>query len=260
MKNVIFYFSSTGNSLYIAKKIAEVLDDCEVINIVTAFNKKEFFYDCERIGFVTPIYASGIPPMAHDFIKNIVINKNTYVFGVECSGGGTGIAFTMINEALKKGNNPPLKNGERISFRSNYIRAGRNHPLGKEAQKVVDDNEGKIKAFAESVKNKGEHPVKDSTVTMQRFFHNMWRDAYKNKDKGFNVNETCTGCGICERICPTSNIRIENNLPVWNLNNSCCDCMGCINNCPHNAINIGKKTIKKNRYRNPYINVNELFK
>lgn len=260
MKNVIFYFSSTGNSLYISKKVAEVLDDCMVINMVTALKNKDFLYDCERIGFVAPIYASGIPPMAYEFISNLVINKSAYVFGIECSGGGTGIAFTMMNEALKKGNNPLLKNGERISFRSNYIRSGRNHPVGVEAKKVVDDNNGKIKAFSESVKNKAEQPLKDTNVKIQKLFHSMWRDAFKNKDKGFNVNETCTGCGICEKICPTSNITLDNHVPVWNHTNSCCDCMGCINNCPHGAINIGKKTIKKNRYRNPYIKANELFK
>lgn len=260
MKNAIFYFSSTGNSLYIAKKIAKSLEDCKIINMVTALNHKDFLYDCERIGFVTPIYASGIPPMAYEFISNLVMNKNTYVFGVECSGGGTGIAFTMMNEALKKSNNPLLKSCERIAFKSNYIRAGRNHPKGEDAKKVVDNNNLRIESFAENVKNKVTTPIKDNNVLIQRIFHNMWRDAYKNKDKGFNVNETCTGCGICEKICPTSNIKIENHLPVWKLNNSCCDCMGCINNCPHNAINIGKKTIAKNRYRNPYINVNELFK
>lgn len=62
---------------------------------------------------------------------------------------------------------------------------------------------------------------------------------------------------MCEKICPVNNITIESNKPKWN--GKCVDCMACINICPKKAINIGKSTIKKNRYRNPYIEANELL-
>ena len=48
-----------------------------------------------------------------------------------------------------------------------------------------------------------------------------------------------------------------NNKPTW-LGN-CTDCMGCINICPKEVINIANKNLKKNRYRNPYIEVKELL-
>jgi NAD-dependent dihydropyrimidine dehydrogenase PreA subunit len=50
---------------------------------------------------------------------------------------------------------------------------------------------------------------------------------------------------------------MENNKPKWN--GKCTDCMGCINICPKEAINIGKVTMKKNRYFNPYIKKEELL-
>ena len=61
---------------------------------------------------------------------------------------------------------------------------------------------------------------------------------------------------MCKIICPVDNIKMINNKPIW-LGN-CTDCMACINICPKEAINIGTTTLKKNRYRNPYIEVKEL--
>ena len=37
MKNVIYYFSGTGNSLKVAKEIAAGLPDCEVISMEPDF-------------------------------------------------------------------------------------------------------------------------------------------------------------------------------------------------------------------------------
>ncbi|MDR2194165.1 MAG: 4Fe-4S binding protein [Treponema sp.] len=34
-------------------------------------------------------------------------------------------------------------------------------------------------------------------------------------DKKFTVNNNCTGCGICEKVCPVDNIEILNNKPQY---------------------------------------------
>ena len=213
-KNLIFYFSTSGNSLYTAKEIAKHLKDAEIISIVDAFYKKEFKYEAETIGFVYPIYASGLPPMVSEFISKLQLNKDSYIFAAECTGGGKGITFSMINKLLYP-KNLSLSNGEKFLLNSNYVRMGRNPKVGEDAKKVIDSNK-------------------------------------------FNTNEFCTACGICAKICPNKNIEIIDEHPKWKGN--CCDCMGCVNNCPHKCINIGNKTKKKNRYKNPYILTSELLR
>lgn len=79
-KNLIFYFSTSGNSLYTAKEIAKHLKDAEIISIVDAFYKKEFKYEAGTIGFVYPIYASGLPPMVSEFISKLQLNRDSYIF------------------------------------------------------------------------------------------------------------------------------------------------------------------------------------
>ena len=48
-KNIIFYFSGTGNSLKVAKDIAAAIEDCELISMGRS-HKLSGTYD--RIGFV----------------------------------------------------------------------------------------------------------------------------------------------------------------------------------------------------------------
>ncbi len=62
--------------------------------------------------------------------------------------------------------------------------------------------------------------------------------------RSFSVDDTCTGCGICEKICPVHTIRIsDTGKPVWG--KACTQCLGCINRCPAHAIQYGKGTVRK---------------
>ncbi len=256
-KNLIFYFSTSGNSLYTAKEIAKHLKDAKIISIVDAFYKKEFKYEAETIGFVYPIYASGLPPMVSEFISKLQLNKDSYIFAAECTGGGKGITFSMINKLLYP-KNLSLSNGEKFLLNSNYIRMGRNPKVGEDAKKVIDSNKFKIENFTLSILNRESKDLKEKHTRINLLLYKLWKDGFKNKDKNFNINEFCTACGICAKICPNENIEIVDEGPKWKGN--CCDCMGCVNNCPHKCINIGNKTKKKNRYKNPYILTSELLR
>ncbi len=70
--------------------------------------------------------------------------------------------------------------------------------------------------------------------------------------KKFYAEDTCIGCGLCERNCPQQVIRLENGRPVWT-KDECCKCSACINRCPVKAIQYGNGTKKRNRYVNPMV-------
>ena len=74
-------------------------------------------------------------------------------------------------------------------------------------------------------------------------------------DKSFFVDENCISCGLCEKICPVQNIRLKNDKPTWTHN--CEMCFRCLNYCPKDAIQFGKSTIEKKRYKNPFIKVSD---
>lgn len=250
----IYYFSSTGNSLYVSKKIKEgVKENVELISMTKALRDNNFNCDDDVVGFVYPIHCGSLPITALDFLQKLKLNKNSYVFAVGVSGGGEAkSSFAHINEIINETN--ILSNAICIKYISNYIRAGRN-PSDERAIEAIEKNEDILKDFISEV---NERKIKKCNYKfgLNRSFYFMWRNVYKNKDKKFNVNNDCIGCEICNKVCPVNNIKMENNKPNWK--GHCTDCMACINLCPKKAINIGKNTIKKNRYKNPYININEL--
>ena len=67
--------------------------------------------------------------------------------------------------------------------------------------------------------------------------------------KKFRTEDSCIGCGKCEKVCPLGNIRMEKGLPQWG--DRCTHCMACINFCPKDAIEYGKGSVGKIRYRGP---------
>jgi len=250
----IFYNSATGNSLYVAKIIKDQFKDCELISISKALKENKIEVREDLIGFIYPIHCGGLPIVVNEFISKLNINEDSYVFAIGVTGGGgADMSFSQINKLLP--NKIKISNYCTIKYISNYTRAGKN-PTEKRAMDAIRENESKLLDFIESLKNR-DCKDKDFKGGIGNLAYKMWKDYYKKKDKKFNVNNKCIGCNMCERVCPADNIIMENNKPKWS--GKCTDCMACINICPKEAINIGKSTIKKNRYLNPYIKREELL-
>lgn len=250
----LFYNSSTGNSLYVAKLIKDQFNNCELVSMSKALKENRFEVDEDIIGFVYPIHCSGLPIVVGNFISKLKINQNAYVFAIGVTGGGgADISFAQINKLLQSG--VRISNDCTIKYISNYMRAGRN-PTEARAINAIKENESILSNFIDSIKKK-EMKTKEFKGGLGELGYKFWKDFYKNKDKGFSVNNECIGCKICEKVCPVENIIMENNKPLWT--GKCVDCMACINICPKEAINIGKHTIKKNRYLNPFIKREELI-
>jgi len=250
----IFYNSATGNSLYVAKIIKNEFKDCELISISKALKENKIEVREDLIGFIYPIHCGGLPIVVNEFISKLKINEDAYIFAIGVTGGGgADLSFSQINKLLP--NKIKISNYCTIKYISNYTRAGKN-PTEKRAMDSIRENENKLLNFIESLKSR-DCKEKDFKGGIGNLAYKMWKDYYKNKDKKFNVNDKCIVCNMCKNVCPVDNIIIENNKPKWS--GKCTDCMACINICPKKAINIGKSTIKKNRYINPYIKREELL-
>ena len=76
-------------------------------------------------------------------------------------------------------------------------------------------------------------------------FNPVWC-RYKLTAKDFYVNDSCVGCGACQKFCPLNNIELVDKKPVWG--DQCTHCMACIGNCPAKAIEYGTITQDKEPY------------
>jgi Fe-S-cluster-containing hydrogenase component 2 len=60
------------------------------------------------------------------------------------------------------------------------------------------------------------------------------------------------------KVCPVDNIALVEGRPVWS--HRCEQCMACIHLCPVEAIQAGRKTAARGRYRHPTVQVDDLIR
>src|SRR6056297_636454 len=101
MKIKVFYFSATGNSLYAAKKITEKIGYTDMIPI-SKIKKQNTIIDGEKVGFIFPVYAWGMPRIVEEFMKNIKFKKNPYIFAVATCAGTPGGVLKKISKILDR--------------------------------------------------------------------------------------------------------------------------------------------------------------
>ena len=88
---MIFYFSGTGNSLYVARLLADELNDC-IISIPDCINNGTFEFelkDSEKIGIVTPVYFYGLPSIVETFLDKLNLKKYSSFYLVVTFGSFT---------------------------------------------------------------------------------------------------------------------------------------------------------------------------
>jgi Formate hydrogenlyase subunit 6/NADH:ubiquinone oxidoreductase 23 kD subunit (chain I) len=253
---LIFYFSATGNSEYVAKKIAKKEHD-RVISIPKAIANKEYVYQLkehEKVGFIMPVYFGGLPSIILYFLENLeLLNiRGTYFYHVLTCGENTGEASAQLNKTIQK-------KGYTLSARYGIVMVGNYVPLYRmpnaiDAKKKLDESEKQIEVVCKAIHNCAYGDQNTVKGLMARQFTNFAYPMYAHgrKTKHFKLTEDCSGCGLCERICPCQAIELQGNRPAWK-RKRCVYCMGCLHQCPKMAIRYKKVTENKGRYYNPHV-------
>ncbi len=249
-KNIIFYFSGTGNSLKVAKDIAAVLDDCELISM-GKYHKLNGTY--ERIGFVYPIYAGGMPGAVKRFIKalDLLTNKNSYIFAVCTSGSGYAGGLTNISKIID-GKGGKLSYSGTIRCFSNYVGL---YAMGSNADQKAKAQTQATKPVTQEIQSlMVKPPSKNKSMAILSNLFIKWME---KRDKAFNISEVCNGCTTCSKVCPVGNIKMQDGKPIFL--HHCEQCMACIQWCPKEAINVKNITQTRGRYHHPDITLADMI-
>jgi ferredoxin len=250
-ENVVFYFSGTGNSLQVARDLAEGLGDTELINI--GDYNTDLKVESDRIGIVFPVYCWGPPLIVNDFANKLKLSNHAYLFMVATYGGHPGASLKILKETFDK-RKILISSTYAILMPGNCIRVYGALPYTKQQQcferekESVDHIVKEIKAKAGNMNAAELNPV--GTAIIKKLYCSMMKSSY-DSDQYYSVDNSCNSCGLCEHICPVHNIVLEAGKPVWH--HKCESCMACIQRCPQQAINYKHKTQKRKRYVNPNI-------
>ena len=109
----IFYFTGTGNSLYIAKRF-----NGELYSIPQVLKGENFSFEDEEIGIVFPTYGFSIPNIVREFIEKVTL-KSPFIFAIMTCGNNNGNATKYFAQIAKK-NNIEINYSNRIIMTGNH--------------------------------------------------------------------------------------------------------------------------------------------
>ena len=251
----IYYFSATGNSLDISRRIAEELGDCIIKPIAAQATAEPVGGPGEAVGFIFPVFYNGLPRLAKRFVEKLSIYPGTYCFAIANSGGTWANPLGMLEDILSE-KGIRLSYADEIRMPGNYI-VGHEAPSPDKAQKILDAAAGKVDKAARAIACGERKPVIRKAELWSKIINRIY--LYKNInewDAEFLTTGKCTGCGLCAEVCPVCNIKMEDRRPVWQ--HACERCLACIHWCPSEAIEYGKKTVGRRRYHNPGIKIEDI--
>lgn len=259
-KNVLFYFSGTGNSLATARSIAGNLTDTLIVPILKADAAASIEADTERIGLLYPIYMNSVPCAVAGFIKGLPNAFGKYVFAVATHGGLPGKAGMHMRKLLED-RNIALDAYYEVEFINNTPKGVAPKPLMRLnweldiTPEIVGDKlksaEAAISRISQSVLGKERNTAAYKKGINYWLMKQMWKMNEKGGTKlDFVLDEGCTGCGLCEKVCTTSRIRLVDGRPQWT-KDDCNYCYACFNFCPAQAIGVKHYTKKLGRYHHP---------
>ena len=258
MKNTIYWFSGTGNSLYAAKKLAERMGDSELVPMAGGVSDANVAAEAVggegwRIGFVFPSYYGDLPRIVRAFAERVPILPGTDLFAV-VTIGAFGQGSIKALEALFAARGLVLRYGVGVRMNGNYLLNYDPALFGAKSERRVQAKlskaDAQLRRIVEDIKG-GKQRIKKNALTAKTLYEDV-----ASLDAGFSATGKCTGCGLCERICPVGNIELAGGRPTWQ--HRCEHCVACISWCPAAAIEYGQVTQKRTRYRNPHVGATEL--
>ncbi|BEP30251.1 EFR1 family ferrodoxin [Helicovermis profundi] len=248
----IFYFTSTGNNLYVAKKLVKEIGG-ELYSIPKMLKEKNFKFEADKIGFVIPVYYMGTPRIVKEFLTKVEL-KSDYIFSIMTYGNMAG-ASTINFKKFAEREKIKISYGNELLMVDNYLPMfDMEEQIKKIPKKNIDENLEKIVNDIRSLKefvvseNVGEKVI----TTIMQFYYKQNKG---NVDKKFIVNDNCTSCKICEKVCPVDNIIVKGKPEFMH---HCDECLACIHMCPVNAITL-KKEKGSTRFRNSHVQLAEII-
>lgn len=257
---MIFYFTGSGNSLWSARQLGIGLQQ-DVKNIVSYRAQTHVKIDDTIVGFVFPTYLDDLPWIVKEFLMKIEIPSQAYCFVVMTSNNGkSGKAFDNLNKAL-------VAKGAKLSACFNLQMPGNCLPSSeKENVHRLEKSSKHIENILQKLQQQyiNYHSVKSVNSHLDRSYventpfygtHSLKRMTFMKK---FKITESCTGCGICEKVCPTKNIKIVDKKAIHG--NHCAACYACLHWCPKHATILKVPGLSnRKQYTHPEVSLKDLL-
>lgn len=243
---MLFYFTATGNSLYVAKQL-----DPRYISIAQAIHDELRAYEDRQIGIVCPVHVQRMPELVAAFLRHARFDT-AYFYIILTYGSRYGNAPRQACDlAQSLGIQPAYVNV--VWMADNFL------PEADIEEETAADKQtdAQIAAIQEDLHHSRRFIAPEDV--RGRRFSRLFSKLAKNGPGLYHINEDCIGCGICQKICPMDRFTIQDQKSKYDPN-GCIGCMACIHACPMSAIRLNTTERNHNaRYRNEHISLCEII-
>lgn len=240
----IIYFSGNGNTKHCAEFLSSALGSGNIESIESE-NAIQLIKESEEFIFTYPVHFSNIPFIVKEFIQkngSLFVGKNIFLIATmgAFSGDGSGCGARLLK---KYGAN--ILGGLHLKMPDTVADVKLLKKTFEQNKAIIKNADEKINHMAKLIQirkypHEGLHFY---NLLAGLFGQRLWfLNAAKKHRHAFKLaEEKCSGCGLCQKQCPTRSIQIENGKAKFTGSN-CTICYRCVNSCPKQAITIiGKK-------------------
>ena len=253
---MIFYYSATGNSKWLAQEIASRTGE-ETTDIESACGEDEYSYAAssgEALGFVFPVYFCAMPDIVKNFIQKLKVSTSDryYCFVAITCGSSFGTTIRSFVRAMAR---------QGLTVNASFVLRTIDTflpffqiPEGDARKALEEDSKVQADVIGTRIVERacGSFEPKASfsaaqSVALGLMYKIMRRTRY------LHVTDACSGCGLCSEHCPLHVIEIdrETHKPQWK-SKTCMMCFRCVHHCPQSAIEYSRLTQGKLRYRSDW--------
>lgn len=233
-----YFFSGTGNTLLVVKKMQEIFEKEGItVNLHKIEDSDPNSVNLNHtIGIAFPVAFFSTYPFVWDFIKSLPQVNGTEIFMVDTLGGFSGGIVGPLREIVKKKGYSPIGACE-IQMPINIFYIQDKETNETKVEKGLIEAEKYALDILDGKSEWGRVPILSDSMYL--FSTGLLKLTGANlHQKWFNFNikeEECKKCGICVKLCPLGNIKMENGeYPKRGLN--CEYCLRCTSFCPRHAI------------------------
>lgn len=247
---MILYYSATGNSAYVAKRIGEEVQD-SVVNLferIRTGDNTPMHSDTPWL-ICAPVFAWEMPKILEEWLGKTPLTGNPDVYFILTCGSSIGSGGSFARDLFQK-KGMQFRGCLPIVMPDNYIPMY-GPPQPEESKRIIAAAEAHISNAARCIRDnrdfatpKDNGAKKTFTGLMNRAFYALVVGAKK-----YHLEGKCTSCEKCVKVCPLQNIQLKDGKPVWG--DRCTHCVACISYCPTEAIQYGSKTKNRVRYSFP---------
>ena len=275
---MIFYFTGTGNDLFVARTLGEALGD-EWVSIARVLDEARIEYprydaggeiaapvlearrfEAERIVIVSPVYGHELPAPVELFLRSFEL-VTPYLAFVLTYGNRTGDVVEYVARVCGDCGLAPAY-VQTLLMVDNWL-----PDYDIEVQRAKDKGTDAALAAIASDLLGGRRWIKPVTEADRAAHRELLARGFELRPwrlvDFLTVTDRCIGCGLCVQTCPCTCIVMDGErarrdaLTGW----GCCACLACINVCPSFAYDCALGEANPSvHYRHPAVTIPDLIR